>query len=226
MTTTPPATSAAAAARAIALHGQASTLAQAGQLRMALPIWGEALRQDPDNVAVLLGLGHALGSLGELNEAAELAERAARLSPQTAAPWLLLGIVNLEQRRFQQAIESLQLSRDRATADERDGVAVALGQAWAAAGRPAEAADAVSGVELAGAYLLRGHLAAERGDVDGARAALLRAGELEPDHPEPYKRLSALLALTEPGLARELARHALALAPMDPEARALVEAFG
>jgi hypothetical protein len=50
-------------------------------------------------------------------------------------------------------------------------------------------------------------------------------GERDPDHPEPYKALAALFATSDPALARELAGHALALAPHDDEARALVAAL-
>jgi Flp pilus assembly protein TadD len=73
--------------------------------------------------------------------------------------------------------------------------------------------------------VLRGQLAADAGDVDAARALLVQAGEVDPDHPEPYKALAALLATSDRGLARELATHALGLAPDDGEARALVDAL-
>jgi hypothetical protein len=46
------------------------------------------------------------------------------------------------------------------------------------------------------------------------------------DDAERCKDLAALLAVSDPGLARELARHALVLAPEDAEARALVDGLG
>lgn len=211
--------------KASALHAQALALAHGGQLRAALPVWGEALRQDPNNVDILLALGHALGSIGEHAPAVDLAERAAKLSPSKSAPWLLLGLLKLEQQDLTTAIESLLLARERAAPDERDVVVVALGQAYLAGGHVDEAVAAVVGVDAVGAHIIRSHGLEARGDVDGARAALVRAGEVDPDHPEPYKRLAALLALSEPSLAKELARHALALAPDDTEARALVDAL-
>jgi len=211
--------------KAAALHAQALALAHGGQVRAALPLWGEALRQDPSDVDVLLALGHALGSIGEHEPAVDLAERACKLAPSSSSPWLLLGLLRLEQQQLATAIESLVLARDRSTAAERDTVVTALGQAYLAAGHVDEAAAAVVGVDTVGAHIIRGQQLEARGDVDGARAALVRAGEVDPDHPEPYKRLAALLALTEPGLAKELARHALVLAPDDSEARALVDAL-
>ncbi len=206
------------------MHQQALTLATSN-LRAALPIWGEALRQDPDNVDVLIVLGHALGSIGEHVEAIDLAQRAAKLSPSSSSPWLLLGLVRLEQGQLAESIESLLLARERATNADKDAVAIALGQAYLAAGQLDEAAAAVVGSDAMGAHLIRSQQLEQRGDLDGARVALVKAGEVDPDHPEPYKRLAALLALTEPSLAKELARHAVLLAPNDDEARALVDSL-
>lgn len=209
-----------------ALHAQALHLAATGRLRQALPVWGEALRQDPDHVDVLVALGHALASIGERARALELATRACRLAPASAAPWHLVGLVALEDGRLQESLEALTLARQRADEAARDGIAADLGRALVAAGQLDEAARAVAGLDTAAAHLVAGHVRASRGDLEGARVDFVRAGELDPDDPEPYKRLAALLAVSDRSLARELARHAVTLAPHDAEARALVDGLG
>jgi cytochrome c-type biogenesis protein CcmH/NrfG len=72
--------------------------------------------------------------------------------------------------------------------------------------------------------LLAGQLAADRGEVDDARAAFIKAGELAPHDPAPYVALATLLSSldVDRALAHELAEHALSLAPHDAETRALV----
>lgn len=204
------------------LHATALALAQRGQLAQAVPLWGEALRLDADNVDVLVHLGHALAAAGDHARATELATRAARLAPQAAAPWLLLGLLGVERGELETALQSYALAERHARPDEVAAVAVAhakalllAGQREAARQRAARAGD---GVE---ALLVRARLAVEDGDVDGARALLVQAGERDPEHPEPYKALAVLLAASDPGLARELVQHALTLAPDDAEAQAL-----
>lgn len=208
---------------AVALHAQAEQLARSGRLRQALPVWGEALRQDPDNVDVLVGLGHALATVAERDKARELAARACRLAPDAPGPWRLLGLIALDDGQLQEGIEALTLAQQRAVGAERALIAGDIGRAFVRAGHLDQAAAIVKGVDAAGALIVHGHIAAGRGDVDAARQAFVRAGELEPDDPEPFKRLAALLSTSDRGLARELARHALELAPADPEARALVD---
>jgi Flp pilus assembly protein TadD len=205
------------------LHRQAEQLARSGRLRQALPVWGEALRQDPDNVEVLVALGHALGAVGERDNARELATRACRLAPAQPGPWRLLGLLAVDDGHLPEAIEAFELARARASVDEAAAIAADLARALLKAGQPDAAVAAVAGLETAAAFLARGHVLALRGDDDGARRAFVRAGELDPDDPEPYKRLAALLVVSDRGLARELARHALELAPQDPETRALVD---
>ena len=208
------------------LHAQALQLATGGRLRQALPVWGEALRQDPNHTDVLVALGHALATIGERARAQELAARACRLAPTTAAPWHLLGLIALDDGRLQESLEALTLAAQRADADNRAAVAADLGRALVAAGHLDEAARVVAGIDTFAAHLVAGHVRASRGDVAGARGDFVRAGELEPEDPEPFKRLAALLAESDRGLARELARHALTLAPHDAEARALVDGLG
>ncbi|MBM4281240.1 MAG: hypothetical protein FJ137_10955 [Deltaproteobacteria bacterium] len=213
--------------RARELHDAALAAAQRGGLAQALPLWGEALRLAPDDVDVLVHLGHALAACGERARAAELAARAARLAPDTAAPWLLLGHVGLDAGDVATALESYALAARHARSDERGDVAVAHARALRRAGRAVEAAAALAAAprDRIDVLLLAAQLAADRGAVDEARAMLVQAGEHDPDHPEPYKALATLLADSDRGLARELAAHALALAPADDEARALVTAL-
>jgi tetratricopeptide (TPR) repeat protein len=213
--------------RARELHDAALLAAQRGGLAQALPLWGEALRLAPDDVDVLVHLGHALAACGERARAAELATRAARLAPDTAAPWLLLGHVGLDAGDVATALESYALAARHARPDERGDVAVAHARALRRAGRAGEAAAALAAAprDRVVVLLLGAQLAADRGAVDEARALLVQAGDQDPDHPEPYKALATLLADSDRGLARELAAHALALAPADAEARALVTAL-
>jgi len=215
-----------AANASAALHAQATSLAARGQLAEAIPIWGEALRQDPNDVAVLVALGNALAGVGEFMNAHDLAERAAGLAPDTSAPWLLLGQVSIALAYPERAVEALMLAVQKATGDDVARCKVELAKALASFGRPREAADAVKDVDNADALVIRAHALVESGDPVAAIPVLQRAGELDPDHPEPFKRLAVLFAEREPTLARELARYALELAPNDPEARALVDALG
>jgi tetratricopeptide (TPR) repeat protein len=215
------------AERARELHATALAVAKKGGLAQAVPLWGEALRLAPDDVDVLVHLGHALAACGERERAAELATRAARLAPQTASPWLLLGHLGVDAGEWQTALESYALAERFALPAELEAVAVAKARVLRRAGRLAEARGALAQVTGDGVetLILRGQLAADAGDVDDARALLVQAGERDPDHPEPYKALASLCATSDPALARELASHALELAPHDLEAQALVAAL-
>jgi Flp pilus assembly protein TadD len=210
-----------------ALHATALATARRGALAQAIPLWGEALRIAPDDVDVLVHLGHALAACGERAKAEELATRAARLAPNTAAPWLLLGNLGVDAGNLVAALESYALAGRYASGGEVDDVAVARARALRLAGHVDDAATALATAsrERFDVLLLAAQLAADRGAVDEARALLVQAGEREPDHPEPYKALASLLATSDRTLARELAAHALALAPGDAEAQALVSAL-
>ena len=214
--------------RARELDVAATTQAEAGKLHTAIPLWGEALRQNPDDVDVLVHLGHALAAAGERDKATELATRAARLSPTTAAPWFLLGHLARDAGRLDTALESYALAARHARPDESTDVAVARAGVFAAAGHVGEAEAALAGVvdERVDVLLVRAFIAAGKGDVGEAHGLLVRAGELDPLHPEPFKRLAMLLAESDAALAKELARHALELGPNDDETRALIAALG
>jgi tetratricopeptide (TPR) repeat protein len=217
------------AQRAADLDALALAAAKRGALAQALPLWGEALRLAPNDVSILVHLGHALASCGERTKAQELAERAAQAAPLSSSPWLLLGHLAFEGGDLTTALESYALAERAARPDERIDVVVAQARALRRAGHRAEAERVLSAVssDRVDVLLLAGQLAADRGDVDGARASFVKAGELAPDDPAPYVALATLLSSldVDRALARELAEHALSLAPHDAETRALVATF-
>jgi tetratricopeptide (TPR) repeat protein len=214
--------------RARELDAAAVSQARQGKLAAAVPLWGEALRQNPDDVDVLVHLGHALAAAGEVDKAEELATRAAKLAPQTSPPWLLLGHLARNAGRPDTALESYALAaRFAADDDAKADAAVASAEVFVGAGDHAAAEAAVEGVsaDRVDVCLVRAFLLAAAGDVDGARALLVRAGEIDPLHPEPFKRLAMLMAQVDRSMALELARHALELGPQDAESQALVAAL-
>ena len=213
--------------RARELDVTATALAKDGKLAQAIPLWGEAVRQNPNDVDVLVHLGHALAAAGATAEAGEVAARAAQLAPKTAAPWFLVGQLQREAGRFAEALEAFSLARDVADDASLVDINVARAEVFVASGHVAEAEAALVGVvaDRVDVCLVRAFVAAAAGDVDGARAFLLRAGALDPLHPEPFKRLAMLMAEADRTAALELARHALELAPGDAETKALVAAL-
>jgi tetratricopeptide (TPR) repeat protein len=220
------------ARRAAQLHQTASAQAKLHRLERAIPLWGEALGLDPENVDVLVGLGNALGAVGEREKATELAERACQLAdkkapPGRAEPWLLLGNLAFDGGDIQTALEAYMLAEQRAADDvTQQAVMAAMARAYLQieAFEKAEEALKRCGDDVI-AELLRGHVFAALYRLDEARAAFTRAGEKDPDHPEPYKQLAVLLAASDRTLARELAQHALLLAPNDGETKALLDAL-
>ena len=224
------------------LCAQASALARDGKLATALPIFGEALRQAPSDPAVLVQVGHALAAAGETERASELATTAAQLAPTAAAPWLLLGLLAHGAGRFDRALECFTLGDERIADDgsNDDGVhridgddvdlrarlKVARARTLVAIGAAVEAAAVVADVEEStDVLLIRAEAAAVTGDAEQSRRLVLAAAESDPDHPEPYKRLAAIMAGSDRSLARELVAHALRLAPHDVEAKALAQAL-
>lgn len=209
------------------LDDAASALADAGKLAQAIPLWGEAMRQNPNDVDVLVHLGHALAAAGETEKAGQLATRAAQLAPKTAAPWFLVGQLQRAAGRYDAALEAFALARDVAADASLVDIDVARAEVLIAAGHVDEAAAAIEGVKAdrVDVCLVRAFVAAAAGDKDGARAFLARGGEIDPLHPEPFKRLAMLMAELDRGVALELARHALELGPHDAETQALVAAL-
>jgi tetratricopeptide (TPR) repeat protein len=217
----------AAARRARALDDEAMAHARAGRLARALPLWGEALRLAPDDVDVLVHFGHGLGAAGEHQKGAELATLAAQRAPDSAAPWLLLGQLARDAGQPARALEAFALAQARAQGAAAVDVAVAIAQTLCGLERYDDADRALAGVvaDRVDVCVVRALVAAAAGDGDGAHAFLTRAAEIDPLHPEPFKRLAMLVGARDRALGLELAQHAVELAPHDDEAKAVRDAL-
>lgn len=125
---------------------------------------------------------NALMAEGKLPEALEVIQGAAAASPGDRSVLQLLGKVCLRMGRFAEAEEAFRAFREiRPKAD----VSVLLAQLLIMRRRWDEAAALLDEAERldprhGGTYIARGDMQAARGDIAGARASYLRAGEVDP----------------------------------------------
>ena len=188
----------------------ASMWGAAGRNDRAVPAYERALRYAPDDRLIVAGLGSALVSAGEAPRGAALIARALSLPGDEASH------------------DALVLDLARALADR-------LGDLPAAIARLAEVARASPRAPLAS--LLEATYRARLGDRVGATRALSAAADLcerrgvpASDSEEARAMLSeAAIAARDEGdaaVAMRLALAAIALAPHDDAARALVRSIG
>ncbi len=69
--------------------------------------FAKALQTEPDRIEFLLGLGSSRLHLGEYRLAVPTIEKVLRLDPRQPIAWELLGIAEVERRRFAAALRSL-----------------------------------------------------------------------------------------------------------------------
>ena len=182
----------------------------------------------------MLREGVALHRAGDLARAEALYRAVLRRRPRDPNALHLLGVALRQQGRLAEGIEQL----DRAVA-LRPGSGLFLsnrGAALADAGRLAEAIRDFEAAQRAGfadPIVLRNHGQAllAMGDLAGAEAILAPLVAANPPVPEPWLALAHVLREKgERDRAAELARHALALAPVGSdnaqEARFLLAACG
>jgi tetratricopeptide (TPR) repeat protein len=135
-----PAAAAAPRARAVLL-ALAASHREAGAPERAAAELRAVLALDGDDPAALALLARVLGDRGEaLDEAERLARRAVELRPRSAAPLDALGAVLL--RRGDAAAAAAVLERAEALSGRDPVIADRLGDAYRAAGRPADATAA------------------------------------------------------------------------------------
>jgi Putative Zn-dependent protease, contains TPR repeats len=115
----------------------AEALRNNGQPAKALPLYREAVRQNPNFVSGLQKLGSALRRGGQLSESAEYLRRAVSAAPENAAAWHELALTYRAQGKTTDAIGALEkavaLDPDFAEAHSN------LGILWFAAGQTARA---------------------------------------------------------------------------------------
>jgi putative PEP-CTERM system TPR-repeat lipoprotein len=87
------------------------------QYDKAVPIYLEAIRQIPNNVAVLNNLAWSLTKIGRPGDAVPHARRAASLAPDSASVLDTFGVVLTESGQFKEAVDTLRLAAQRAPLD-------------------------------------------------------------------------------------------------------------
>ena len=92
----------------------ANALRDRAEWNRAAPLYEDALRREPRNLAALENLAVCLMSLGQRARAVDVLKRAFDQAPEDAASWQLLGTTYFEQGRTTEAIAAFQnaLQRD------------------------------------------------------------------------------------------------------------------
>lgn len=174
-----------------------------------------ALRQNPEDVDVLLALTRIERAQRQYSQAKSYAERAQRLQPNRAAPWAELGRIAKAEGRTDDAVQLLEKARrldatqpqvHMALADlhERAGNKVEASNAYREAGtRYGTAGDIETAVQAfdkakkltprdAGILLQEGELYALAGQAEKAQNAYAAAKELTPNNAQVYQKLGEL----------------------------------
>jgi capsular polysaccharide transport system permease protein len=200
------------------------SLAQAGQREDAAAYALEACERDPLNAEFALHAASVLAEQRCNDRAAELARRAIGLAPDnadvvTSGAELLM--------RCEQADAAAKILTEAAFATSDPRLLRVLSAAEMLCGRLDAALEAVDRA-IAGNpgqaeyHVHRGHLLSRIGDLAEAEAAFDRAGELDPDGPDPKRaRMSLYLAA---GLATEATAAGGELLHRFPDDRPAAEA--
>lgn len=159
-----------------------------GRTALALKYYEEACRQDPGFYKAVYMMGEHLHAQGRYADALERFEEAHRLAPGSAETLGRVGDCCQELGRVREAL------RHYARARRRDPL-------W----------------ETARYRLLEGRMLAEDGDLERARASLLKATELDGELSEAWNELGGvLLQLGQAEEALSVVRRAAALEPAHP----------
>lgn len=86
---------------------RAHSEAQDGHYADAIRIYGEALRVSPGDLSAAVGIAQAYRSVHNYDEARRVLERAHREHPKSAPPLALLGDLDIELQRYDEAIANL-----------------------------------------------------------------------------------------------------------------------
>jgi tetratricopeptide (TPR) repeat protein len=119
----------------------ARCLARQGEHPKALQNYMHVLREDPGDIAALLGCADLLATLGRDGEAAEKLHRVVELEPANGRAHHMLGVLELRASRFDRA--ALEFELVLKLDPERTGVQLDLAEAQCRRGRMSDARTAM-----------------------------------------------------------------------------------
>jgi Flp pilus assembly protein TadD len=192
------------AAERRAAFRRASALIDVGRVEEAAALYGELLRQEPDDFSSLCGLSRCLGKLERTREALALAERAAALAPDNDWPHRLRSAHLMRLRR---PADAMRAAREAVRLDPSGFASLLTLFETQVGGRDAKEAarTALRICELfphqAEAHNCLGRVAMLRRDWAAADAAFREALRLGPQ--EPVYQSNLALALERRGRRRE-----------------------
>jgi predicted O-linked N-acetylglucosamine transferase (SPINDLY family) len=171
-------------------------LHQAGKFAEAEAVYGEALKEDPDNARLLDLLGVLAFQTGRLDLAVELIERSIAIAPDAAEVHGHLGLVLVAKGKVVEAIDSYR--RALALRADMPDVQNNLGNALRKIGKNDHAIAAYRAAlaireDFAEAYHNLGLSLADKGEIDAAIQCYLRSTSLRSDDVEGWYNLGVAL---------------------------------
>lgn len=182
---------------AYAWYARAQALGRDDQREAQIAALERAVSLRPDSPLFLGNLADALRGAGRAADAERLARRVLELNPRRAQSWYQLGLVLVDQKRREEAIEAFERCREIDAGHRR--VQLQLGQALIKAGRVEEGIAAcrevVEGNPGDPRVLISVSLVFRTaGRLDHAEAALRDALRLDGEHHQAHHQLGDLLA--------------------------------
>jgi tetratricopeptide (TPR) repeat protein len=186
-----------------ACNNLASVLTESEQPEAAIEILRPLLQRLPDYAEAHCNIGTAFLALEQFDKAAHGFRRALALKPEHAEALLGLAQVQQELGALDEAQAMAERALTLAARQKAPPVHVLLGRLYSEAGYPERSRQAFDNAlaldpELASAYLGRGHLSMELGDLPGAEADFRQALHVNEETP-----LGARLALAQVDKVRE-----------------------
>jgi len=204
-----------------ALLVRAHSEAQDGHYADAIRIYGEALRVSPGDLGAVVGIAQAYRSVHNYDEARRVLERAHREHPKSAPPLTLLGDLDIELQRYDEAIANLAAAL--ALSPEDLATRNRLAAAYRSKGDEANALSEVAKIlardpDSALAYYTRAQIYSGRNQDALALPDARRIVALQPNNPRGRLLLATiLLRAPERAAAPEVKRRCEeAVATLEP----------
>ncbi len=187
-----------------ALVIRAHNEAQDGRYAEAIRIYGEALRVSPQDLGAEVGIAQAYRSVHNYDEARRVLERAHREHPKSAPPLALLGDLDIELQRYDEAIANLTAAL--AAGPEDLPTRNRLAAAYRSKGDEANALDEVAKIvardpNSALAYYTRAQIYSGRNQDALALPDARKIVALQPNNPRGRMLLATILLRAPDGAA-------------------------